>query len=344
MEEALVYSIVCSIRVFRKESSQEGTARRFGVSRHGVFASGEPLEQAPEPHYPRRFLSTSTVSPPEQHPPAVRDVVGKSARVRVREVGSGKPLLLLHDFLSDHGEWAGVEAPLAARFRLISVDLPGFGESEKPAPSRFKYDFDHFADALVEVAGALDAAPLSVCGHGLGGAIAIALAERHPSMIDRVVLVSPPLFGSQLVPIAKLFALPVIGAVAFKQLVGQRALSWHFRRGVFASTRPATDRLERLFDVFNTPAAREAAGAVLESLRDTRTLEARLARVGSPALVVWGRKDGLAPAGHARRLSRALPDARLELLDCGHSPAEEMPERFAAVALEFLAHKTVRRR
>ncbi len=267
-----------------------------------------------------------------------RDVVCKDARVRVTETGTGKPLVLLHDFLSDRGEWDAVTASLAARFRVLSVDLPGFGESEKPTPGRFGYDLDRFAKALVEVAGALDAAPCSIIGHGLGAAIAMAIAEKHPPLVERLVVVAPPLFGAKPVSFSRAFALPVVGPVAFKQLYGRGALAWHFRRDVLASKKPTPERIARLYEAFNSPAAREAASATLEALLDTRAVEARLARVLSPTLVVWGRRDALAPAAFGRKLARALPDARLELFDdCGHSPAEELPERFAQKALEFLA-------
>ncbi len=158
-------------------------------------------------------------------------------------------------------------------------------------------------------------------------------------MLDRVVLVAPPIFGGKPLGFAPAFALPVVGPVAFKQLYGRRALGWHFRRDVFSVAKPSADRMERLFEAFNAPAAREAAVTTLEALRDTRALEARLARVGSPTLVMWGRRDALAPAGAAKRLARALPDARTELLECGHSPAEEMPERFAEIVLDFLSSR-----
>ncbi len=259
----------------------------------------------------------------------------RDARVRVTETGEGKPLVLLHDFLSDRDEWARVVPAFAEKFRVVSVDLPGFGESEKPRPGRFAYDFDAFADAIVDVAAALDAAPFSIAGHGLGAAITIAIAERHPSSVERVVLACPPLFGSRAVSFSRVFAVPIVGNAMFKQLVGRRALAWHFRRDA------GDARIARLFEEFNAPAAREAAATTLDALLDTRTLEARLARVACPTLVVWGREDSLAPAALAKKLVRALPDARLELLDCGHSPAEEAPEIFAKRALEFLVAKRV---
>ncbi len=61
-----------------------------------------------------------------------RDVVCKDARIRVDVRGAGKPLLLVHDFLSDRQEWETVSGRLSEHFRVLAVDLPGFGESEKP--------------------------------------------------------------------------------------------------------------------------------------------------------------------------------------------------------------------
>ena len=143
---------------------------------------------------------TASVRTSDSEIATIRDVVCKDARIRVDVRGGGgegKPVLLVHDFLSDRQEWEAISGRLSEHFRVLAVDLPGFGESEKPrhgsGPGRFGYDFDGFAEALVDVAGALDAAPLSVCGHGLGAAIAIALAERHPTMVERLVLVAPPI-------------------------------------------------------------------------------------------------------------------------------------------------------
>lgn len=306
----------------------------------GPFDSDEVLGIAARLRYPPRPMEG--VAPQDGAPqldgaPRARDVTCRNVRVRVHERGAGPPVLLIHDFLSDYDEWTDVAGLLSERLRVLSVDLPGFGESEKPRPNRFDYTFDRLADAMVDVAGALDAAPLSVCGHGVGAAVALALAERHPAMVQRLLLVSPPLFGGRAMAGARAMGLPVLGALTFKQLYGRRFFQRHFEKHVFAAARPSTDRMERLFDHFSSPAAREAAFAILEATLDTRTLEARLSRVSAPSLVVWGHKDVLAPAAIGRKLARAMPSARLTLLDCGHSPAEEMPGRFADVALEFFA-------
>ena len=69
---------------------------------------------------------------------------------------------------------------------------------------------------------------------------------------------------------------------------------------------------------------------------DTRTVVARLGRVRAPTLVVWGRQDAIFPVANAQRLAREIADARLEVMDTGHSPAEEKPDDFVHTVTQFL--------
>jgi pimeloyl-ACP methyl ester carboxylesterase len=99
------------------------------------------------------------------------------------------------------------------------------------------------------------------------------------------------------------------------------------------------ERLDRLYDHFNTPSARESAYAVMQSVQDTRTVVARITRVTQPTLIMWGRDDRLCPAAFALKLAREIGDARLELFDTGHSPHEERPTEFVFAATEFFEGK-----
>ena len=71
---------------------------------------------------------------PVEH--VVRDITARGVRMRVLEAGQGSPLILIHGFLVSHREYEDIIDPLARRFRVIAPDLPGFGESEKPSPTR----------------------------------------------------------------------------------------------------------------------------------------------------------------------------------------------------------------
>ena len=103
-----------------------------------------------------------------------RDVSSRNVRLRVTEYGSGPPLLLLHGFLMSHAAWDDVVPGFAARYRVITPDLPGFGESEKPAPTRFDYGVEAFAECVADLISALSLGRPHVIGHGMSGAIAIA--------------------------------------------------------------------------------------------------------------------------------------------------------------------------
>ncbi len=271
--------------------------------------------------------------------PAVHDVSAHGIRIRFHEMGSGKPLVLIHGFLANRHTWDDVLGRLAADFRVVAIDLPGFGESEKPNPSKFKYDFDAFAESVLDVTAALGLSRVSVGGHGLGGSIALALAARHPSVVENLVLVDPLVYPSRHGLLLEASALPLVGRLAFKQLYGRSAFHNFFEFYGQESTAPR-ERIDQMFSQFGSPAARESAHATLMTMLDTRSLVAMLPRIQARTLVMWGREDEKSPVAHARNLSRQLTSARLEILSCGHFPHEEKPDEFCATLREFLAPQT----
>jgi pimeloyl-ACP methyl ester carboxylesterase len=270
---------------------------------------------------------------------SLRDLAAHGARIRFEEAGAGPPVLLLHDLLSSRLEWRSVVEALAPKHRVVACDLPGFGDSEKPPPSRFAYTLGAFAEAVCDLAGALGLGRVSVVGHGLGGSIALVLAARHPSVVERLVLVGPYVYAPPRSALVRLAQVPVVGGIAFKQLAGARLFRAHFRQAFAPASSVPWDRVATHLEQWGSPAGREAAQATLEALFDLRPVSARTDSVRTPALVVWGRDDALAPVDGGRRLARELADARLELLECGHSPPEELPEAFAALASAFLGRR-----
>ncbi|HEY1692322.1 MAG TPA: alpha/beta hydrolase [Polyangiaceae bacterium] len=262
--------------------------------------------------------------------PVVRDVAARGARIRFVEAGSGPPLVLVHDYLASRVAWDDVLPRLARGFRVIVPDLPGFGESEKPPPGRYRYDFEAFSESLVDLLAALGVGRVSVVGHALGGAVALTMAAAHAHIVDRLVLVNPLVYPPRPDALSRLAGVPFLGPLVFKQLYG-RAL---FRSRFAAS---AAARREHLFELFDVPAAREAAYATMCAMLDTRPLTASVPRVSAPTLVAWGRTNRASPVEQGRRLARELGGARFEVFDCGSSPAEEVPDAFARAVMAFLA-------
>ncbi len=309
--------------------------------RDTVTAKPVDLEDA-QPASSQVVSSTSTLAAAATST-VTRDVLAEGARVRFFASGSGPPLVLVHDYLESRISWEEVVPLLTSRFRLIVPDLPGFGESEKPPSARFAYGPGIFAEALVELLASIGVNRASFLGQGLGGAVALTIAARHPEAVDKLVLLAPHVNETKSDrprdAAARLSSVPFVGPIFFKQLFGQALFRRHFARaaGARASVGAAhAARIDRLFEQFDTPAGREAAYATMLAMLDMRTLRASLSRVIAPTLIGCGRDDLQFSVAEARKLARELPRARMESFECGHFPAEECPEDLARATASFL--------
>ena len=266
-----------------------------------------------------------------------RDVTASGVRLRVAEDGDGSVVLLLHGLFVDRTTWDHVAAELSDSFRVVAPDFPGFGDSEKPPPTRFPYGIDTFAEAVADLYAGLDLGRVAVVGHGLGGAVALTLAARHPELVSQLVLVNPLCYHPPYSPGQRTLMLPLIGGFFFKQLLGRTLFRAFFRENMLSerATLP-NEEIDYYYDTLNTPAARGSALATLRAAADTRPIVAHIARVQTPTLVVWGRRDRQYPAGLGQRLAREIRGAGFELLDSGHSPQEECPTRLAELIRRFL--------
>lgn len=267
---------------------------------------------------------------------AEHDVSLRGVRLRYTEAGSGPPLLLVHGFLVSHKEWRPLLPHLTDRFRCILPDLPGFGASEKPNRGAFPYTREAFAEVLVELLDTLELPSAHLCGHSMGGGIAMTLAADHGERVERMTVIDSASFPFPVPLKGRLPLLPVVGPVVFKKLYRRPVFRDYFRNDVF-SGHPGVD-LARVDEYYDDFASREGRDAAYEALRSSvmnlASLEPKLRRVQAPTLVLWGDEDRIFPSSLAHRLVNALPNAELQLVEsCGHAPNEEYPERTAQALL-----------
>jgi pimeloyl-ACP methyl ester carboxylesterase len=269
-----------------------------------------------------------------------RDVTASGVRVRVAESGGGPTLLLLHGLFLDNSTWNGVRAELSRSYRVVTPDLPGFGASEKPHPSRFAYTVESFAEVVADLYAGLELGRAALVGHCLGGAIAVTLAARHPELVSELVLVDALMEAPRLGAYGWLGLMPVVGGVVLRQ-VWNRAVFGAFFRAQLVAERNAVGAaaIDAYYEAFNDPAARASVHATLQRGLDVRPLSARAGGLRLPTLVAWGGADRVVPPDVGRRLARAIKDSRFELLDAGHAPQEERPAEFANVMARFLTER-----
>ncbi|MCO5165659.1 MAG: alpha/beta fold hydrolase [Planctomycetes bacterium] len=268
--------------------------------------------------------------------PQGRFVEVDGRRAHVVDAGQGPPVLLLHGFLHSSFTWRTTIDALAARHRVIAPDLHGCGWSDRGPGD---YTLEGLTRWVQGLLATLDAGPLhAVVGNSLGGALALDLALRAPGQVGRLVLVSPlaARFAVPALPF-RLLALPafepLFRATAGNAAFVRRALGLvaYRRRAVDAEVLHGFAPLARPGSLLTATAMAAALGAASASI------EARLPDLATPALLVWGRHDGVLPLRYGERVARLLPAARLEVFDdCAHCAHEEDPARFHALVDAFL--------
>jgi pimeloyl-ACP methyl ester carboxylesterase len=258
-----------------------------------------------------------------------RSVVTRRARLSTMEAGIGRPVLAIHGLGGTKGSFLPTVAALSDRFRVIAVDLPGFGDSDKPIGA--SYDPRFFADAMVDLLDALELDRVELIGNSLGGRVALELALQSPERVGRLALLAPSMAWRRprrWAPALRLVR-PELGLV---QLAPRALVKAIVRRIIPGADEGWTAAgVDEFLRAYLTPAGRAAFYAAarqiyLEAPHGENGFWTRLGGIQSDALFVWGRRDTLVPIAFARHVAEALPQARHLELDCGHVPQVELPK------------------
>jgi len=268
-----------------------------------------------------------------------------SGELSILTAGAGDPVVLIHGLGATKGSFLPTVAALADSFRLIALDLPGFGDSVKPLRAGYHPPF--FARSVMHLLDALEVERAHVIGNSMGGRVALELGLRHPERVRRLVMLSPSMAWRRKRPWAPLVRLlrPELGLV---QLAPRWAVEAVVHRVIpVADSNWVQAGVDEFLRAYLTPRGRMAFYAAarqiyLEEPHGAKGFWTRLRRLGPPALFVWGKRDGLVPVGFAAHVKRTLPSARQLVLDCGHVPQLERPAETHAAIAAFLREGTDR--
>ncbi|MGO9490248.1 MAG: alpha/beta fold hydrolase [Solirubrobacteraceae bacterium] len=269
-----------------------------------------------------------------------RTVQTPGARLSTVEAGTGPAVLALHGLGGTKGSFLPTVAALASDFRVIAVDLPGFGDSDKPIGAA--YDARFFAGAGIELLDALTLERVHVIGNSLGGRIALEMGLRHPERVRRLALLAPSLAWRRERPGRGLLRLtrPELGLV---QLAPRPVVEAIVHRLIPSAKDGWTAAgVDEFLRAYLTPAGRAAFYAAarqiyLEEPHGEEGFWTRLPTLQADALFVWGRRDRLVPLAFARHVADALPRARHVELDCGHVPQIERAKETNDALIAFLS-------
>ena len=257
-------------------------------------------------------------------------------RLHYQEKGVGAPLVLLHGFTSSTYSWKDVFEPLSKSFRVIAIDLKGFGFSGKPDG-----DYTRRAQAVL-VAHLLDHLKIEKAwlgGNSMGGEVVLNFATQNPQRVNGLVLIDAggvAVTGSgSLAP--RYLLVPVVGRVLTAlSLTSDKLVREGLEKSFYDDAKVTAERVAYYHRPLKT------RGGQLAALR-ARTqanlfpVEQELSKISAPTLIIWGAEDALIPLEAGRKMNSLIKGSKLVTVEkCGHVPQEEMPQRVVDEIMKFV--------
>ncbi|NJK47037.1 alpha/beta fold hydrolase [Candidatus Gracilibacteria bacterium] len=255
----------------------------------------------------------------------------------------GFPLVLLHGTGESAIDWSWVMPSLADSYRVYAPDLPGSGDSSKPARD---YSLEFYTQFTVDFLKVLGIEQAVLIGNSLGGLISLRVALYYPERVAALVLVDSSGLGLAVNPALSHLTLPWYGEIAIASVITPFGASFRARgRSLLLFANPAEvppiwfAEQERLALM---PGFLEA---VLSSLRAQLTPFSQrapmldsLPHLQMPTLVVWGENDALLPQEQAYAAVKCLQQGYLVTIpNCGHVVPVERPKELTVALQDFLA-------
>ena len=248
--------------------------------------------------------------------------------------------VLLHGFGASSFTWHRWMPALDRRGHVLAVDLLGFGDS--PMPREGPYDPEGQARLVMSVVEALASPRVTLVGHSLGGSVAMLTAlglQASGHRPHRLVMIAGAAYPQRLPPFIRCARYPRSVALALRMLGARFVVRQVMRPIVFDTTTVTEELVAGYAEPFRRPGAVHAMLAAARRIvpPDIGAITRRYPTLQVPTLLLWGRHDRVVPPRVGAQLGRALPNARLHLLErCGHVPQEERPEASLRLLESFL--------
>lgn len=291
--------------------------------------------------------------------------IWRDHRIAYATQGSGIPLILIHGFGASIGHWRqNLPVLAAAGYRVIAIDLLGFGKSDKPL---LDYSIELWQALLADFWTALVQQPAVFIGNSIGALLSLSMLAHHPEMARGGVLLNaagglnhrPEELNLPLRLVmggfAKLVSSDLFGPFLFNRIRQKSRLRQTLYQ-VYRDRAAVTDELiDLLYQPSCDPGAQKVFAAILSAPAGPRP-EALLPQISQPLLVLWGEADPWTPIAGAQ-LYRQLADQSspaahpathpathpvcqvkfVPIPDTGHCPHDERPEIVNAEIIQWLS-------
>jgi len=255
--------------------------------------------------------------------------------------GKGAPLLFLHGFGTNIYSWRYWVNPLSEQYRVILVDLKGYGSSPKPYDKH--YSIPDQATLIYRFILQHDLRNLTIIGHSFGGGVALMtalyLTEQDPSRLVKLILIDSIGYEQPLPQFIKLLRRPIVGRLLPYLLPIKMQVRSILQLAYYDDDKISDEAVTVYAKALDTA---EGRYALIQTARqivpvNVKELISRYKTIKVPTLILWGREDKIAPLEVGNLLHQAISHSELAIIDqCGHIPHEEEPDKALTIVERFL--------
>lgn len=262
-------------------------------------------------------------------------VIAGEIKTRYLEAGTGQPVIFLHGGgagADSWGNWHKVIPPFSQHFRVLAVDMVGFGKTEKPNPQSYTYSQENRVQHILDLMDALGLERVALVGNSMGGATALGVAMQKPESVSKLVLM-----GSA-AAIVKTEMPPDLAPI-----LNYEPSRENMRKILQSLAREVDEEMvEYRYQLTQLPGAMMAYRAMMEHIVNRGGLfyeDDEIRQVKTEVLVVNGREDRISKLDNAFKLVKLLENAWFYVIpQCGHAISLERPDVTTRIISDFLSH------
>jgi len=250
-----------------------------------------------------------------------KELLIDNLKVKYYQTGDNNEIILiLHGWGRGAQTWKEVQEILGKNFKTISLDLPGFGNSQEPNEIWGQKEYANLIYNFLEKLNIKEKVNL-IC-HSFGGQVGVTFYNLYPEKVKRLILVSPALLKKNLTLRQKFINFLSKIKNFLPKFIAEnnfiKKLVYHL--GGANDYYLATNRMKEIFKKITQE-------------RETINLE----KIKIPTLLIWGKKDKILPLSFAKKIQEKIENSRLEIIEnCSHSPHIENPKKLAKIILNFI--------
>ncbi len=265
-----------------------------------------------------------------------------SFNLHYRDYGEGnKTILLIHGFAASTYSFKDLFLPLSKYGRVVALDLPGFGLTERPLKKNLNYN-PYSREGQVEVIkrflDALNIKKVIILGHSMGGGIATYFTIKYPEYVEKLIIEDGALFDQEMggviikflrTPIGK-FLWPLIVKPLVNQISKLKDIAYYepnFIKDI---------DLEEYKKALNVKNWEYGLYEIITSQKKLN-LKEKLNEIDKDVLIIWGEFDKVIPKETGYEISSLIKKSEIKIIkECGHVPHEEKIDEFLKIVIEFI--------